>query len=275
MKTVAPIRAIRTIAVGIPLLLGLLGVAADAAIPTTRLYPFRGYDLDTVRATTRAESGPETEELAAAWSLYREIQGSWMPTAPKPSQKSIARLDRLKSKLEGLAKPEWFSDAMSSPQSGSTQLAEKVGDQVFEKQKATPEYQELKALAIVYLTEHELDRAGAAEQAGRFLTALSATHPWDWEIHGLYSRFLVDAQLPGPAWATAIQSIFLNPKPNLDDLKFFAFIGSVAAKDEWPEIQEAIRQAAPNGTIAELAIVESGRAYGADAKVNLVPRKDK
>ena len=52
-------------------------------------------------------------------------------------------------------------------------------------------------------------------------------------------------------WEAAKQNLFLNPEPSLEDLKFFAFIGSIAAKAKWPEIQEAIRQAAADRAIAE------------------------
>jgi hypothetical protein len=192
---------------------------------------------------------------------------------PKPPEQTIAQLNQLKAKLETLPKPPWFSDALDPVQPVQTSLADKVGDRTFEKQKSSPEYQALKALAIVYLTEHELDREGSAQKANQYLVALTITHPWDWELHGLYSRFLIDARNNGPAWEEAKLSVFLNPQPSLDQLKSFAFVGSIAAKEKWPEIQRAMRQAATDDRIAELAIVESEGIFSRDAKVNVVVPK--
>ncbi len=125
-----------------------------------------------------------------------------------------------------------------------------------------------------WVTEHELDRTGAAQSAWKYLMALSITHPWDWEVHGLYSRLLVDAQQPGPAWQEAKLSLFLNPEPSLGDLNFFAFIGAIAAKGEWPEIQKAMKQAALDDKVAELAIVQSDKLFSANNKVSItVPKK--
>jgi hypothetical protein len=253
--------------------IGFFAVIAQAAIPSTELYPFPGYDLGTVRTKTAAESSPESAVLAQAWHLNRELRGSWMPGAPKASQKTIGQLDSLKKKLEAIPTPSWFSDALDPGKVVQTGLADKVGDQTFEKQKSTPEYQALKALAIVYLTEHELDRDGAAQKAGRYLVALAITHPWDWEVHGLYGRFLIDARTNGPAWEEAKLSVFLNPNPTLEQLKAFAFIGSIVAKEKWPEIQEAMRQAATDERIAGAAITESDKLFSRDTKVNMAAAK--
>jgi hypothetical protein len=253
--------------------LALSGATARAAIPSTELYPFPGYDLGAIRAKTKAEWSSDSKELAEAWRLYAELQGAWMPGARKPQKQTIARLDKIKAELESCPKPGWFVAVLNSPGSGQSQLADKIGDQAFERQKSTPEYQALKALAIVYLTEHELDRDGSAQNAGRYFTALSITHPWDWQVHALYSRLLVDARITEPGWEAEKQSLFLNPEPILGDLKFFAFIGSIAAKSKWPEIQEAIRQAAPDRAVAEQAIAESAKLFSSDTKVNIVEPK--
>jgi hypothetical protein len=254
-------------------IVSLCGAISQAAVPSTELYPFPGYDLGAVRAKAKAEWSADSEELLEAWRLYRELQGSWMPGARKPQEQTIARSDKLKVKLEAVPKPPWFVAVLNFPGSGQTQLADKIGDPVFERQKSTPEYQALKALAIVYLTEHELDRDGSAQRAGRYFTALSITHPWDWQLHGLYSRLLVDARLTEPGWEAAKQSLFLNPDPGLEDLKYFAFIGSIAAKAKWPEIQNAMRQAATDRSIPEQAIVESAKLFSGDSKVTIVEPK--
>jgi hypothetical protein len=149
-------------------------------------------------------------------------------------------------------------------------LADKIGDDVFLKQKATPEYLNLKALALVYLTEHELDRTGAAQKAGVYLAALAITHPWDWQVHGLYSRFLIDARQNGPAWDEARLSLFLNPNPNGEALRSFAFVGSIAAHDKWIEIEVAIREASKDDSAAEHAIIEAEPLFIGDTNVNVV-----
>ena len=253
--------------------LTLFATIAQATIPSAELYPFAGFDLTAVRAKTKAEWCPDSMELREAWHLYGELKGAWDPGAPKPQEKNIAQLDQLKSKLEALPKPQWFIEALESPLPGKVQFAEMIGDQVFEQQKSTPEYQVLKALAIIYLTEHELDRKEAALNAHKYLTAFAITHPWDWEVAGLYSRLLIDEQLNGPAWEAAKQSLFLNPEPSLEELKFFAFIGSITAKEKWPEIRVAIRQATTDVKMAEQAIVESGYLYSKYTKLNVVVPK--
>jgi len=251
-----------------------VGSLVQAAIPSTALYPFPGADLVALRAMTAGEWSPESKELKVAWRLYREIQGSWQPGAPKPKEQTITQLDQLKAALEALPQPGWFSQVLKFTQDGKAQLADKVGDQSFEKQRSTPEYQALKALALVYLTEHELDRVGAAQKAGVYLAALSRTHPWDWEVHGLYGRFLIDARRNGPAWEEAKLSLFLNPEPTVEQLEAFAFVGSVVGKEQWPEIQEAMRQGATDDKFAELAVVDSARLFSSDTKVKVtLPKK--
>jgi hypothetical protein len=250
--------------------LGLFGAVVQAAIPSTEFYPFPGYDVGAVRNKTKAEWSPESAELIESWKLYHELQGAWAPGAPKPRIQTVEQLNQLRGTLEARPKPQWFSDALKPNQPLQMQLADKVGDPTFEKQRSTPDYQALKALAIVYLAGHELDQEGAAKNAGSYLMALSITHPWDWEVHGLYSRFLVDARSEEAAWNEAQLSVFLNPEPSLDQLKAFAFVGSIAAKARWSEIQKAIRQAAGDDKVAELAIVESDKLFSRDSNVSIV-----
>jgi hypothetical protein len=244
-----------------------------AAIPSSELYPFPGYDLDAVRAKTAAEACEDSTEILEAWELYGELQGAWAPHARPVKPETIARLDHLKKTLEELPVPPWFSKQLANHGSGQVDLADKIGDEVFRRQKASPEYLNLKALALVYLSEHELDRIGAAQKAGEFLSALAITHPWDWQVHGLYGRFLIDAQLNVPAWNEARLGLFLNPNPNGEALKSFAFVGSVAAHDKWIEIEVAIREASKDDGTAERAIVEAEPLFAAGTKVNVVAPK--
>jgi hypothetical protein len=241
-----------------------------AAIPSSELYPFPGYDLDVVRAKTSAEACGDSTELLEAWKLYGELQGAWAPQAKPVKSETIAKLDLLKKELEELPVPSWFSKQLLNHGSGQVGLADKIGDDVFRKQKASPEYLNLKALALIYLSEHELDRAGAAQKAGEFLSALAITHPWDWQVHGLYGRFLVDAQQNAPAWNEAKLALFLNPNPNGEALTSFAFVGRFAAHDKWIEIEVAIREASKDDGTAERAILEAEPLFTGGTKLNVV-----
>ena len=259
-------------------LLHLTVATCIAAVPVSYLYPFPGYDLELVRAKAGAENLPNSRDLAEAWKLYGEVQNSWMPGAKKPDAAVVSRIEQMRKELEAQPVPAWFADALQSRALGtvSSQMADNIGDAVFKRQKATPDYQARKTLAILYLAEHELDRPEAVQKAGVYLTVLSVTHPWDWEIHNLYSRLLLDAQLNQPAWNAAKLGLFLNPQPTVGDLRYFAFVGGIADKNDWPEIRQAIRDAAPVPLVADQAIGEIARLFG--PKVNLFivpPKKDK
>jgi hypothetical protein len=71
-----------------------------------------------------------------------------------------------------------------------------------------------------------------------------------------------------------VLSVFLNPKPSLGDLKFFAYVGSRAAKEQWPEIQEAMRQAATEPSTVEQAIAESGPLFSGATGPKIVPPRE-
>lgn len=182
-------------------------------------------------------------------------------------------MDQLKAKLERIPGPPWFLGVIDPVHPKDSQIAERVGDSAFETQRATVEYQSMKALAIVYLTEHELDRPNSANDAGRFLSVLTQTHPWDWETHALFSRLFIDAGQSDSGWHSALLSIFLNPQPNLEDLKYFAFVGRASGRAQWPEIQAAIRDAAPDSATAEQAIRASVPLFNSDVKVTNIPQK--
>jgi hypothetical protein len=257
-------------------LLGLMSLVcgiAHAAVPATGFYPYPGANLADIRKVILAESIPDSKELTEAWRLFHEIQGCWMPGRVQPSDKTIAQLDSLRGDLEQAPKPHWLIDTLQSPKTERARLAGKIGSPLFEKQKATADYQAQKALAIVYLAEHELDRPGAANRAGAYLTAITLSHPWDWEAHALYSRLLIDSKMPQAGLSAAIFGLFHNPAPSLEDLKYFAFVGATAAKEHWAEIQAAIRQAATDPKLAEQAIQESAPLYSDKTEVTIVPPK--
>jgi hypothetical protein len=106
-----------------------------------------------------------------------------------------------------------------------------------------------------------------------FLTVLSITHTWDWEVHALYARLLGDAGQATASWHTALVSIFLNPAPDVEDFKFLAFIGKVTGLGRWPEIQEAIRLASVDEKTAARAIAESSQFFSPTTRSEVVPPK--
>lgn len=246
---------------------------AFAAVPASKLYPFGDTDLVELRKLSNAEKIADGPDLTQAWQLYRKLQGSWQPSAPKPAAADIKGLDALKTRLAKQKQPDWFKAALASPQSHPAKIATSLADPLLAQQRETPAYQSLKALALVYLTEHELDRPEAADEAGRTLTALTLTHPWDWEVHALYARLLADAQLKKAGWHTAINALFLNPNPDLNDLKFFAFIGRVTDQATWFDIKDAINAATPDATLAARAIDESSQLFGEKVKTVNIPKK--
>jgi hypothetical protein len=244
-----------------------------AAMPASDLYPFKGSDLNSVRAVAKAESSAVTPELAEAWKIYRAVQGSWAPGREKPDAATIRRLADLRQRLEAMPKPQWL--VLPSGPSGVRviKMADAVGDDVFKEQRSTPEYQAQKALALVYLAGHELDRPGDSNAAGKLLSILVSTHPWDWEVHSLFSRLWVDSKQAEAAIASAANGLFLNPNPTQSDLEFFAFVGAVAAKDEWAQIKLAIRDAALTPEVADAVIQKASVLYSDRAKSVNVPPK--
>ncbi|MDB6093519.1 MAG: hypothetical protein JWM32_1081 [Verrucomicrobia bacterium] len=249
---------------------GVFALAASAGEPTTRLNPFAGQNLGEIRAIAKAESRPAGENLRAAWQLYYELEGSWKPKAAKPKPETVQRLDRLRAKLESLPQPPPFDENVPMKTVG---LAHDANDPKFTTQLETPEYQNQKALVLVYLSEHEIDRPQAANRAGRLLTVLAVSHPWDWQVHALFARLLADAGQSAVAWKMVANSLFLNPHPDLDDLGYFAFIGRIAAVNSWQEIQLAMREATPDQNLAEQAIKDSNVMFAPGAEPRNFPIK--
>ena len=249
-------------------LFAALGGSAFSAPPDAPPpeYPFGDAPLSDIRQIASAEASafPLAPTLMQAWSLYLKVQGNWLPGHARPTRDTVAEIDALKARLLAVPSPSWFTETLTSAKGEQeTKMSDTVGDAVFVAQAADPGYQRMKALALLYLCEHELNRPGSANNAGRTLTALLLSHPWDWEVQALYSRLLLDAKMNTAAFACATQSIYLNPKPSLADLEYFAFIGCAVAKDQWPAIQDAIRAAAPDAATAERAIADMQKIYSA------------
>ncbi len=131
-----------------------------------------------------------------------------------------------------------------------------VLDPRFAEIRETEETERLKALGIVHLAEHELDRAGAAHEGAEIISSLMLRTPLDFELHALYARFLLDAKRSKQALEEARYAIHLDPIPGRDALEFTAFVGLIAAKDGWVLIQAMLREAARDQGEAEAVIKE-------------------
>jgi hypothetical protein len=258
------------------LVIGFISACSlQSAIPRSPYYPFGKEDLATIRAIAKAERIQDSTDLALAWELYKELENSWAPGAPKPSETTISKLDTLKGRLEGLPKPKWFEAALNAagPPGTQMQLPQKIGDGIFVDQTDDAGYQNQKALAVVYMAEHEIDRPSGANNAGRYLTLLTFKHTWDWEVHALYARLLSDAGLRGPALHEAVLGIYLNPDPDGRALDYFAFICANSKKIQWDGVQMIIKDAVGDRQIAEAAIERSKRLFDPRIKATIVPPK--
>ena len=255
---------------------GFIGVCSlQSAIPSSPYYPFGKEDLATIRAIAKAERIQDSTDLALAWELYKDLENSWAPGAPKPSGTTISRLDALKGRLEALPKPKWFQAALDAagPLGTQTQFPQKIGDGIFVDQSDDAGYQTQKALAVVYMAEHEIDRPSGANNAGRYLTLLAFKHTWDWEVHALYARLLSDAGLRGPALHEAVMGIYLDPNPDSRALDYFAFICATSKEIQWDGVRMIIKDAVSDRQVAEAAIERSKRLFDPRIQVNIVPPK--
>lgn len=221
------------------------------------LRPFKEVSLEQLRAAVRAQEGPHSTPLVKAWEFYRKFQGSWQKGATKPSPDEIAAFDAFKAELEKLPLPEWFRQLRT--QAGKTVYPDLVFDPKspgFSVFRQTEETERIKALGIALLTEHELDRHGAAQNGAFTITCLMTRTVFDYELYAFYARFLADAKRPTQAMEAARMSLYLNPEPTRHDLNYTAFICLLSAKDGWNLIQSMIREAAVHPEDAEAVIKE-------------------
>jgi hypothetical protein len=110
--------------------------------------------------------------------------------------------------------PEWFRQLRA--QAGKTVYPDLVFDPKspgFSVFRQTEETERIKALGIALLTEHELDRHGAAQNGAFTITCLMTRTVFDYELYAFYARFLADAKRPTQAMEAARMSLYLNPEP--------------------------------------------------------------
>lgn len=223
--------------------------------------PMKQVSLETLRTATRAQEGPRSACLTKAWDFYKQFQGSWNPKAPKPSPSDLAAFDAFKAEQEKVPLPDWFVQLQKQAGKGvPVALNFDPSSPDFSKFRQNEETERIKTLGIIYLTEHELDRRGAADKGATILSTLIARTYFDHSLHALFARFLADAKVTTNAMQEARLGIYLNPAPTRQDLEFAAFIilSSVGVKDGWGPVQVILREAASKPEDAELVIQEWG-----------------
>ena len=233
----------------------------EIAAPTEQsLNPFKPTSLSTLRTAVRAQEGPHTETLTKAWGFYKQFQGSWRKGAPKPSPEALEAFDAFKAGLKKDKLPAWFNKLMGQAGKPVTRtMIYDPADPAFAEFRQTEETERIKALGLVYLTEHELDRPGAADMGATTITTLMARTTLDYNLHALFARFLMDAKIPAWAMQEATMAIYLNPNPTRNDLEFTAFIFySGAGKAGWNKVQKILREAADKPEDADAVIQSFG-----------------
>jgi hypothetical protein len=245
------------------------GPAGAAPASAVSLRPYKPTPLATLRTASRAAAGPRTAALETAWRHYERLHGSWRPKAQKPSAEDVAAFDAFKAGLELQPLPAWFHDL--KPGEGLAALVFDPADPRFAAQRETEETERVKALGIVYLTEHELDRPKSAERGATLLATLALRTPFDPQLHAFLARFLADAGKPREAVAEARLAIYLDPAPGPAQLAFTAFVGYLAVRDGWPMFQVLLREAAARPEDAEAVIKAWDPIYRGDAKPIIVP----
>jgi hypothetical protein len=240
------------------LMAGANALAAETRPPRSKFYPFGETDLSTVRTIVKAERIGESEDINRAWSFFGTLKANG---APADLAVTIAEFDAFKNSLTGRELPAWFSKLRAA---GATpaklELATKIGDEIFERQKETPETQWLKAIAIAYALEIRLGREGAVAKAREHAAALLARTPWDSELRFIHAMVLGSCGDRENAWAEGRLALYLNPQPILAFVDSVVLAGAAIAPQDWPEIKIMIREAA-EVTEAEVAIKYAERRF--------------
>lgn len=235
------------------------------------LNPFPDDDLKTVRQAARALKGPSSADLQAALSFYKEFQGSWMPNAAKPNPQHVASLDALKARLEKATYPEWFVRIRDGAETQKLDMVFDSSNAHFLEHKGSAETERLKALGIVYLTEHELNREGAAGKGAGIISVLIVKTPLDADLHAFYARFLLDAHENAMAWKEACLGLYLDPAPDRAALSFVAFVGRIAVPDQWEPIKQMLNEACVDPRDADAVVREWTPRFQKNSSIRNVP----
>lgn len=230
------------------------------------LNPFPGVSRENLTKACRAQDLKSGDTLAKAWSYYSQFRGSWSPNAPKPDPKELAAFDAFAEKVKSTPLPAWAKSRGGSSQPSQRTMTLDTEDPAFKDVCQTPETQLVKALCLVYFTEHELDKPGAYPKAASLIYLLTEKTPFDPEARLLFARAAVDAKDYNYGFYQARIGLYLMEEPTRNDLEFFCFVGAFAAKDKWNSIQASLRVLAKDPQLAESVITKQAVLFGPNAR---------
>jgi hypothetical protein len=221
----------------------------------------------------RAQELPNTKVLQQAWNYYQKWQGTWQTNHVKPTlaeKKEVESFTEvLLQKLPVLAAAEKLGQ--QSVDLDRFRNSIKVGSQEFKSCAQTEGTQTLKALVLMGLTEHELDIPDGVKIAHPLLMKLLARTPIDPDLYSLYARLSLDARQNPAAWQAVRMATFLRPDQADSDLEFLCFIGSIAAKDQWPAIKLMLREVAHDPAQVERVVARVEVLFTDKAKPIFTP----
>lgn len=237
------------------------------------LNPFPGVSRKLLIKASNAQDLAPTRALDRAWAYYTKFRGSWMPNAPKPSPLEVQMFDSFAEEEKAKALPEWITKPSADTKEGIRKLELKTEDPPFLAVKQTAETQAVKTLCIILMTEHELDRPGVARKAAQYLFLLLEKTPFDPAARMLFAKMALDAKDFNYAWYNVRIGLYLTPEPSSNDLEFMCFVGGFAAKNQWSDIQSAIRELAPSLEIANQVINKQAILFSEKASPSFTPPK--
>lgn len=229
------------------------------------LSPFPGVSREKLLGASKAQEAGPNEVLDKAWSFYGEFLGSWMTNAPKPSASSIKAFDEFSASVKAQPLPTWITNPSGNASARIRRVTLQVEDPHFMDLCQTPETQDVMALCLVLMTEHELDRPRVAETAARDLYLLTERTPLDPGARLLFAKIALDAKDFELAWYNVRLGIFLSQHPSQSNLEFFCFVGVFAAKDQWNSIQAVVRELAESPEVAARVISKQSALFSDSA----------
>jgi hypothetical protein len=224
-------------------------------------------------AASKAQTIPNSKTLDNAWAYYQKWQGAWRPNHVKPTasekQDVLDFTSTLLAQLDSLAASEKLGKQSVDGERLKKMVV--VGSPEFREALQSTGTQTLKSLLLMGFAQHELDFPDGVKIAQPLLIKLLARTPLDPDLYLLYARLSIDAQQKQAAWHAARTGIFMRPDPSDNDLEFVAFIGSQAAKDQWPTIQVMLKEVAIDNGQAERVIKKATPLFTGNMKSTFTP----
>lgn len=268
----------------LPLAIALLTQSPETPIPKATekkiiaasgdLNPFPKVSRENLVKASQAQSLSNTDELERAWHFYSKFRGAWSPTAPKPDPKDLAVFEQFSKSLKAHNLPKWATSNSGSSEPRLKKLTLDPSDPDFKALCQTSETQFVKALCLVYLTEHELDQPGAYAKGANLLYLLTEQTPFDPDARLLFAKAGIDAKDYDYAFYNARIGLYLSINPSQNDLEFFCFVGAFTGKDKWPIIQNSIHVLANSEELAQAVISKQSTLFGPNARNVTAPTKE-